>query len=233
MAIFEIVEGSPGNGKSLYTISLIRDLLLRNKKWYAKTGIQRKIALNIKLSEEYERNNSDWFVYWSDTNEIIKLRDVDIIWDEIATELDSRNFANLTIELKRFLSQYRKRGCDIYANTQDFSMVDVRARLMITSVKSLVKLCGSRDISSTKPDPKYIWGLIMIRSVENWREVDQTKKKYGLIPSFMTITKELISMYDTRQDIPLGIPAPYKHIERECELDLCKTLPIHKRIQHL
>jgi len=233
MAIFEIVEGSPGTGKSLYTMTKVLELLETNKKWYKTTGLKRQIALNIKLSENFEIEHKGWFIYWSDVNEIVKLRDVDIIWDEIATELDSRNFANLSIELKRFLSQYRKRGCDIYANTQDFSMVDVRARLMITSVKSLTKLLGSRDISTTKPNPKYIWGLIMIRDVENWKEVDQTKKKHGLIPSFFTITKKLVSIYDTRQDILLGKPAPYKHIDRECELETCKSLPMHKRVQHL
>jgi len=162
---------------------------------------------------------------------------VDILWDEIATELDSRNFANLTVELKRFLSQYRKRGVDIYANTQDFSMIDARARLMITRVKTLRKLIGSRDISTTKPPPRFIWGIILIREVENFRETDPEKKKYSLIPSIMLITKDLVSMYDTQQDIPLGRPAPLKHIELCCEFydtpgHICYQNPKSKILKH-
>jgi len=218
MATFEVVEGSPGNGKTLYTVRKVHELILRNMKWYDQTGIRRKVALNIRLSPEYEATFGDWVTYWSDTHEVTHLRDVDLIWDEIATELDSRNFALLSSELKRFLSQYRKRGVDIYANTQDFSMVDLRARLMITGVKTLTKIVGSRDISTTKPNPKYIWGLIMVRDVENWREVAPEKKKHGLIPDFFTISKKLTAMYDTREDIRLGEPAPLQHREFFCEL---------------
>ena len=96
------------------------------------------------------------------------------------SELEARNWANLAPETMRMLSQYRRRGIDIYANTQDFSMLDARARLMITKVKSLTKIMGSRDPSATKPKIKRIWGLILIRNVENFKETDAEKKKYGI-----------------------------------------------------
>lgn len=217
MATFEITEGAPGQGKSLYTARLALRLVERNKKWFAKGNPKRVVWSNIRFSEQFEKDNEGFFDYWTDTQQICTLKDCDIIWDEIATELDARNFANLTVELKRFLSQYRKRGVDIYANTQDFSMIDARARLMITCVRSLTKIIGSRDISTTKPAPKYIWGLVLIRDVSNWRETDPEKKKYEIVPAFMFITQELISLYDTRQDIPLGRPAPLKHTVLVCE----------------
>lgn len=243
MARFEIIEGPPGQGKSLYTARIARKLLQRNKKWYDKQlrdyqialasytryvqmGViavepvvpqKRRIASNMRFSESFERVWGDWIVYWSDTQELTKMTHVDVLWDEIATELDSRNWVNLSVELKRFLSQYRKRGIDIYANTQDFSMVDVRARLMITSVSTLTKLVGSQDISVTKPKPKHIWGLIMVREVLNYKEVEVEKKQYNLIPTFFFITKDLISIYDTTQDIPLGQMPPLKHVVRRCE----------------
>jgi len=218
MATFEIIEGAPGQGKSLYTARIARRLILRNKKLFEKGfPYKRKIMSNMRFSEKFEKMYEGYFGYWSDTQEICKLNDCDIIWDEIATELDSRNFANLTVELKRFLSQYRKRGVDIYANTQDFSMIDARARLMITNVSTLTKLIGSSDLSTTKPKPKYIWGVIMIREVSNFRETNPEKKKYSFIPSFMFIEKELTELYDTRQDIPLGKPAPLKHTVLVCE----------------
>ncbi|MFA6251563.1 MAG: hypothetical protein WC603_02980 [Candidatus Paceibacterota bacterium] len=217
MAIFEICEGAPGQGKSLYTARLTRRILIRNKKWFKKTGVIRPIFSNLKFSEAFEEEGKDFIFYWSDTAELVKLSDCDIIWDEIATELDSRNFAELTVEMKRFLSQYRKRGIDIYANTQDFSMIDRRARLMISAVYTLYKVLGSRDISTTKPNPSVIWGLVMIRRVQNFKEDNPEKKKYDFMPSFMFIEKELVSLYDTRQDIPMGRPAPLKHKVLYCE----------------
>jgi len=217
MAVFEIVEGAPGQGKSLYTARLVRQLLKRNKRWAAQGHETRMICSNIKFAEAFEEESRGFLHYWSDPDELTQFRDVDIIWDEIATELDSRNWVNLSVEMKRFLSQYRKRGVDIYANTQDFSMIDARARLMITRVRTLTKLIGSRDISTTKPPPKYIWGLVMIRDVQNFRETDPEKKRFELVPSFMVIERESCEIYDTRQDITMGKPAPLKHTVVYCE----------------
>jgi len=217
MATFEITEGAPGQGKSLYTARLTRRILVRNKKWEAKGNPRRHIYSNLKFSEEFEKEWEGFIRYWSDSSTLVKLHDCDIIWDEIATEIDARNFMNLSVEMKRFLSQYRKRGIDIYANTQDFSMIDQRARLMISNVNTLTKIIGSQDISTTKPPPKYIWGLVMIRNVQNFRETDPEKKKYDILPSFMLISRELVSIYDTRQDIPLGKPPPLRHEVRFCE----------------
>jgi len=237
VATFEITEGAPGQGKSLYTAKTSERILKRNAKWLKKGYPPRILWSNLKFSEAFEKKWGLYplglIAYWTDSSTLVKLRNCDIIWDEIATELDSRNWVNLSIEMKRFLSQYRKRGIDIYANTQDFSMVDQRARLMISNVRTLSKIIGSRDISTTKPPPKWIWGLVMIRDVSNFRETEPEKKRYGIIPGFMSITRELVSIYDTTQDIPLGKPPPLRHEVRFCEhhrgvggkgdCDFCKT----------
>jgi len=217
MAYFEIIEGKPGQGKSLYTAMNVRRLLTRNKKWHAKTGILRPIVSNIKFSPQFEKEAGRFLEYWSTVHEITKLKDCDLIWDEIATEVDSRNFANLSAEVKRFLSQYRKRGVDIYANTQDFSMIDMRARLMVTHVSTLTKVIGSRDPSTTKPPVKYIWGLVLQRELVDILSDDPHNKRYSLIPSIFFIEREYINMYDTRQDIPASPPLPFTHIERKCD----------------
>ena len=221
MATFQVVEGAPGQGKSLHTAREAKRLFERNLSWYKKGNPIRYILSNIKFSEEFEKfctvDNICFIKYWSNIEDLTTSNDVDIIWDEIATELDARNWTNLTAEVKRFLSQYRKRGIDIYANTQDFSMVDQRARLMISGVLSLKKIIGSRDLSTTKPKPKRIWGVIIIRRVVNFRETAPDKKKFELIPTFMFIKKELVEIYNTRQDIPLGKASPLKHEIRYCE----------------
>jgi len=233
MAIFEIIEGKPGQGKSLYTARLAKKLLRRNKAYFNSTGIVRPIYSNIKFSQEFERLAGEFLRYWSSTYDIIKLSHVDLLWDEIATELDSRNFASLSEELKRFLSQYRKRGVDIYANTQDFSMIDMRARLMVTRVATLSKLIGSRDPSATKPAVKAIWGLVVVREVENILTDDPHNKKYAFLPSFFFIDKTDVEIYDTTQDIPLSPPLPLRHVMRQCEY---ANDPTHKcnfcKIEH-
>lgn len=228
MATFEITEGAPGQGKSLYTAALTRRVLRRNEKWFQRTGIRREVWSNMKFSEDFENEWPGWIKYWADSSVLVQLKDVDIIWDEIATELDARNFMNLSVELKRFLSQYRKRGIDIYANTQDFSMIDARARLMISHVRTLTKIIGSQDISTTKPPPKYIWGLVMIRDVTNFRETEPDKKRYEMIPSFMLIERDIVNIYDTRQDIKLGELPRLRHEVRKCEMhgEACDFLQI-------
>lgn len=214
MAVFEIIEGAPGQGKSLYTARLTRKLLRRNQKWAAKSGIKRVIVSNIKFSPAFEKKAEGYLKYWVTPDELCKLKDVDVIWDEIATELDSRNFAMLSDELKRFLSQYRKRGVDIYANTQDFSMIDARARLMVTRVATLNKVLGSRDPSPTRPPVKRIWGFVVVRDVENFKADDPHNKKYAIVPSFFFIDREDVELYDTRQDIATGT-LPIRKLRRE------------------
>lgn len=276
MATFEITEGAPGQGKSLYTAKKTLDILKRNEKWhnrqlkewklkhdawiktseqaYKMEGIagfdymqwleqhpepvippHREVWSNLKFSEKFEKEWEGYIKYWVDSSMLVKLHDVDIIWDEIATELDSRNFANLSIEMKRFLSQYRKRGIDIYANTQDFSMIDARARLMISGVRTLTKVIGSRDISTTKPPPKTIWGIVIIREVENYRETEPDKKKYSILFDLLFIDREKVEIYDTRQDIALGEPAPLKHLVRHCEFygTAGHSCANHTVIQHM
>jgi len=259
MARFEIVEGAPGQGKSLYTARKVDQLIRRNKKYYDRLikeydrklkaweyardsfwnkfgkedlhGVEwvaknpppklpqkRMVASNMKFSDFFESENGEWILYWADMTQLVKLKDCDVIWDEIATELDARNWPLLSAETKRFLSQYRKRGIDIYANTQDFSMVDARARLMITGVKTLNKILGSPDLSTTKPPPKTIWGIILIRNVNNFKETNVEKKHYSMFDfSFMLIEKELVDIYDTRQDIVMGKLPPLRHEDRYCE----------------
>jgi len=207
MAVFEIIEGQPGNGKSLYTARTVRDLVKRNKKWaedsLLATGhtVVRPVVSNLKFSEEFEQEAGPFLQYWNSVDEVSKLRDCDLIWDEIATEMDARTFTTLSDDVKRFLSQYDKRGVEIYANTQDFSMVDLRARMFVTRVATMTKVIGSPRPSPTKPPIKKVWGLILIRDVSEWKAMDAGKKKYGLIPSFFFIEKRDVEIYDTRQSI--------------------------------
>jgi len=238
MAVFELIEGQPGNGKSLFTARRVRDLVKRNKKWFDKSGTIRPIYSNLKFSPEFEsesqitistQQEDGTFIYetvpllryWNNVDEVSQLKDCDLIWDEIATEMDSRTFATLSDAVKRFLSQYDKRGVEIYANTQDFSMVDLRARMFVTRVATMRKVIGSPRPSPTKPPVKKIWGLILIRELAEWKASDTTKRVYNLVPSFFFIDRLDVQIYDTRQTIEqTTLPTKKLRIQMlECEED--------------
>lgn len=217
MAFFEIIEGRPGQGKSLFTAYTALRILKRNKKWFDQGRPIRKLYSNIRFNQEIEHEYKKFIVYWSDVEVLTQIRDCDVIWDEIAVHLDSRLFASLSSGMKRLLSQYRKRGLDIYANTQDIGMVDINARRVISGAKTAYKIIGSSDPSASKPEVKNIWGLIMLRDIENFAEVSPDKKKYGVIPELLFITRELVELYDTTQDIGAGALPKLKHVIQYCE----------------
>lgn len=212
-----IYTGIPGAGKSLKSAEKAMSLLERNKKWYKKTGIPRILHSNIKFSPEVEEYFHGFIKYWTDPYDLVQVRDGDVIWDEIATYLDSTQWANVPLELKRWLQQHRKFGIEIYGNTQDFAMVDISMRRLTSDLYYMTKLIGSRDKSATAPPVKRVWGIIMVRELDpqEYKEDSKLNKAKGL-PRFMFISKSLVNVFDTSQEIEMGKYPPLKHIEREC-----------------
>lgn len=218
MAYWELVIGSPGNGKSLYMARTVRWLVERNKRNLLKYGIFRKVRPNSKFAKHFEDSciiehdgkTYNFLEYWETMHDVMQMRDCDIVWDEIATEMDARESQTLPREVKRFISQYRKRGLEIYSNTQDFSYVDKRARGFVTHLYMLTKIIGSPDPSPTKPPIKRIWGLIAkSKATDDSIRADSPENiKFHPIPSFFTINREDCEMYDTLDDIPASPPLP-------------------------
>jgi hypothetical protein len=218
--MIEIFSGKPGSGKSLKMADIIVSLLARNERWYKKSGQRRKIVTNLQLSKEFELLYPDYIEYWQEPIDLLKYRDVDIVWDEIATHLDSTQWANVPLDLKRFLQQHRKRGIDIYGTTQAFAMVDVSMRRLVDTVHVCYKLVGSRNPSPTKPPISYIWGLIWISQLDPMTFEDEKPKHTGW--DWLFITQKLVNVYDTKQEILRGTYPPYQHIERTCVDENCE-----------
>lgn len=212
-----IYTGIPGSGKSLKSAQKALELLHRNKRWAKKGNPVRQVLSNIKLNPEIEEEYKEHIRYWEDPSDLIKTKDADVIWDEIATHLDSTQWANVPLELKRWLQQHRKLGVDIYGNTQDFAMVDISMRRMTEQLFYMKKLIGSRDKSATTPEVKRIWGIIMVRELDPRAYKEDSKENRGVgLPRFIWISRELIEVFDTGQEIKAGKYPPLKHIEREC-----------------
>lgn len=221
-----IYTGLPGSGKSLRTAKATMFLLQRNKRWYKKSGILRKVKTNIRLSEKVEKQYEGYFDYWKDPEELILFKECDVIIDEIATYFDSTQWKELSLDIKRWLQLHRHFGVEIYGNTQTFSTIDISFRRLTDDLYLLKKLLGSREPSNTRPPVKRIWGVILIRKLDarNYKEEEQENRAYGF--TLLFYGKELTEVYDTKQELEKGTPPPLKHMERICK-DCGKIIVSH------
>lgn len=217
-----VFTGLPGAGKSLKLARTVLGVLYRNRKYYEKYGILRRLWTNLQMSPEVEQEFRGYIVYWKDIGQLTKLRDVDVVIDEIATYFDARQWEHMSLEVRRWLAQHRKFGIEIYGTAQDFAQADKAFRRLTSDLLYLTKLVGSRDISSTKPNPRFVWGVVVVQTLDPVR-YDEEKSKFqntGL-PRFMFIDKASTRVFDTRAEVLMGKYPPLKHVERTCELDNC------------
>lgn len=225
MAVFQCDIGMQGAGKSLRSARIIWMKYTENVEWFHKSGTVRKIACNFPLNlDVIEPGASKFFLpQWNDVKDLCKLRDCDVIWDEVANDLDARNFAMLSSEVKRLLSRADKRGLEIFANTQDFDMIDKRARRMMTGVFEVKKWLGSQRPCATKPVVEKPWGLFVSREFENYRDesavMDPGKRQFSVIPhDIFFLEKRYLDLYDTLYETGTKKYPPLEHVEQECEI---------------
>lgn len=195
----------------------------------------RPIASNIIFKEHFHvwatQEMGVPIVYWKDLDELIKYDNVDVIIDEIGTYFDSRLWSDLSLDVRRWLSQGAKSGIEMYGSAQDFAQVDLAFRRLTTHLYHIVKVIGSPRPSATKPPVTKVWGVCMIREL-NPREYKEDKKSFDktqMIPSFFLIEKAHCEIFDTTQKIMRSAPPRLKHVHRTCENDSCGYV----KIQHI
>lgn len=212
-----LFTGRAGTGKSLRMADEILYILRRNDKWHKKTGQIRKVVSNLFLSKKIEHRYKHLVEYWQDPEQLVKMRDCDVFWDEMATYVDSAQWKEMPLELKRWIQQHRKYGIEIWGTTQDFAQIDKSFRRLTDKIYYQVKLLGSRDVSPTKPPPKRIWGLIIVRTINptDYEEDKKGSQAKGFMP--FLITRKRVEVFDTRQEIVQGAYPPLRHIPRHCE----------------
>jgi len=217
-----IFTGLPGSGKSYKLGRTVVEILYRNKKFYEKSGTRRMVITNLKLASIVEDEFVGFFKYWSDLRELTPLRDCDVVIDEVATYFDARLWETLSLEMRRWLAQHRKFGIEIYGTSQDFAQVDKAFRRLTSDLLYLTKLTGSRDISASRPPPKFIWGVSLVRELDP-TVYDEQKSKFAAtgIPKFMFITRKGTEIFDTRAEVKLSDALPMKHINKVCEQPDC------------
>lgn len=230
-----IYSGLESSGKSLQLAMKVEELVDRNARWNKITGASRPIVSNMQFSstfELYAKKKNVVLKYWQNLDELVQIEGADIICDEVGNYFDSRLWADLSLDVRRWLTQGAKRGIEFYGAAQDFAQVDLSFRRLVQpgDLYLITKVIGSRRPTATKPPVKYVWGLCMVQSL-NPQGYKEDKKKFEStgIPNFFFIRKEYCQIFNTQQKIVRSAPPPLHHLDRACERNDCS---FHK-IQHV
>jgi len=233
--MFSFTFGDVGSGKSL---SQAKDgLWLLGRSVYIQKKYKlplRQVLSNTHFSDSITDKYKDRLVYWHDPLEMIFTdyplnkhirRDFDVLWDEMAVDLPSDKWKDTDPEVRRFFAQHRKRGIQIYGNTQDYMMVDINARRMATEVWQTHKIIGNRDPSSTLPKINTFWGLILKWQLDKQciRADDMDRRHIDILPEIIWISKKLVLAFDTSEDIYKTENMFYQHKIKMCQDPNCKS----------
>lgn len=220
-----LYTGKPGMGKSLKIADTVLGLLARNARWKKESGEVRRVMANLDFAPWLHEQYPGLIGKWERLEELTELRGADIVIDEVANLLDARNWANLPVSVPIFLRQHEKRGCDIYATTQNFPNVEVSFRRLVSELYECEKWFGSDRPGPCKPPVKTVWGMVWLWHYDPSTYDSPTPQRSGLGFSMpLWITRELVSCYDTLQEIKQGVYPPLQHIERKCADPAC---PLH------
>lgn len=215
-----IYTGLEGSGKSLKLAAVAIGLVRRNHKWHALTGISRPIFSNMTFSESftsYALSENVPIKYWKNLDDLIAVRDADVLIDEVGNYFDSRLWADLSLDCRRWLTQGNKTGVEIYGTAQDFAQVDKSFRRLVNDLYEIRKLFGSRRPSATKPPVKRIWGVCSVMSLDPQGYDEEKKVKSSIIPSFFIIKRTHCEIFDTTERIERSAYPALRHEERYCQ----------------
>jgi len=222
-----IFSGLESSGKSLKLAETAVFLVRRNSRWQKQTKIERPILSNMFFSPSFEQWAQELGVrimYWKDLEELIAYTEADIICDEVGNYFDSRMWADLSLDVRRWLTQGAKQGIEFYGGAQDFAQVDKSFRRLVQpgDLRHITKIIGSPRPSKTKPPVKRIWGICTMQKL-NPDGYNEDKKKFegSGFPTFFFIRREICEIFNTGQKIVRSKPPPLKHIERFCEDQNC------------
>jgi len=219
-----IYSGLESSGKSLRLAMLCVELVHRNEKWAKITGLPRPIYSNMRFSDkfvEYAKSRGIELRYWKDLDELVRLDEADIICDEVGNYFDSRGWENLSLDVRRWLTQGAKTGIEFYGGAQDFAQVDIAFRRLVQDgdLKNIRKIVGSRRPAKTKPPVRFIWGLCIMWDMDA-QGYDEKNKSFasGWIPSgIFFIRKKYTRIFDTNQKLLLSELPLMRHQVRFCD----------------
>lgn len=222
-----IYSGIESSGKSLKLAKVASDLAYRNAKWFKQSGKRRTIYSNMQFAPVFFHHVTVELgvpiKYWKDLDELVEIVEADVLIDEVGNYFDARNWSNVTLDQRRWLTQGAKSGIEIYGAAQDFAQVDLSFRRLVNELYLIQKMIGSPRPAATKPPVNRIWGMCAVWSLnpQNYKEDSKEFDSNAMLPSFMFIRRQDCEIFDTQQKIARSAPPFYKHLERFCSNSAC------------
>jgi len=199
--------GIESSGKSLQLSIKAEEVRARNKRWFRITGVQRTMAFNSPMSQDFIdliEESGIKYVQFRDLDDILYLEDADIFIDELIKFFPANGSNSLSTEQIHFITQGSKSGINVYACSQDFSQVHKQFRLLVNEVYVVTKLFGSPRPMKSAPPVNKIWGLCICRSVEpSSFKGDSATMETSYIPMPFWIWRDDCDRFDTSYKIPL------------------------------
>jgi len=229
-----IFAGLESSGKSLQLARQAEKIVLRNAKWREQSGIVRPIYSNMIFSQDFKDGATELgipILEWENLDDLVKISNADVFIDEVGNYFDSRSWTDLSLDVRRWITQGAKAGVEIYGAAQDFAQVDIAFRRLVNELWQVTKLIGSPRPAATKPPVKRIWGVCLMRELDP-RAYKEDEKRFAsdsLLPKFFFIRRFYCEIFDTLQFIKKTKPATMKHVERFCEDPACGF----KKVSHV
>jgi len=212
-----VYTGMESSGKTLMLARKASECLERNINHLKKYNYMVPIVSNVKFNPVFEDKAKAAgidIVYWENLDELIQFESADVFIDEVGNYFDARGWENLTLDIRRWLTQGAKTGVTIYGAAQDFSQVDKAFRLLTNELYHIRKLVGSARPSRGRPPSKKIWGFCMVRELDPHSYDDKEFKPISIFPSGFFIRKKDTDIFNTNQKIVKSKPPLLKREER-------------------
>jgi len=125
--------GKLGVGKSYSATAEIWKLIHKGKDCYANWKIDFTEYFNRKRKNPWYRlwnplHRIGKVYHWETMDDLYKLRNGEVFFDEAHMAIDARDFASLKPEFKRKLTQSRKYGLNLHFISQHSQQIDVAVR---------------------------------------------------------------------------------------------------------
>lgn len=220
-----VFAGLESSGKSLRLAMTVVEIAHRNAEWAKKSQKIRPIVSNLKFSEKFFQYVTQELkipiVYWENLDDLVKMEQCDVIIDEIGNYFDARFWSDLSLDVRRWITQGAKCGIEMYGSSQDFAQVDKAFRRLVDrdGLYEITKLIGSPRPANTRPPVKKIWGVCIVRRLDP-RSYNEDKKKFEsgtILPKIMFIQRKFCEIFDTTQKIQRSSFPALRHEVRTCE----------------
>lgn len=217
-----IFDGQEGSGKTLRMARYAVKALYQNKSYFKKTGNARPIYSNFKFSQKFEDKAASFgipIIYWNDLSQLVGTTGCDIFIDEIGTYFDSRLWADLSLDIRRWLAQCDKNGVNIYGTAQDFAQVDKAFRRLVKKLFRVTKIMGTPRPHPTYPRVKHPWGPFNASPLDPKGYKEDDPKLSGsflsYIAGFFWLSSDDYNVFNTNDAVVESAPLPLKRVVRE------------------